>query len=63
MIKLLEDNQIFLEKYRLEPIEIFENFARYDHQMNINGYEIMAIFNKNLETGELFLNDAWVMTP
>ncbi|WP_068470554.1 hypothetical protein [Candidatus Protochlamydia phocaeensis] len=62
VIKLLEDNQIFLEKYRLEPGRNYKNFIRYDHQMKINGHEVKAVFNKNLETGELFLNDAWVIT-
>lgn len=64
VIRLLEDNQIFLKKYRLDPIDgqIYQNFVRYDHQMTINGYEIVAIFNEYLETGEIFLNDAWVIT-
>lgn len=61
VIKLLEDNQIFLEKYRLKSTETFEKFVRYNHEMTINGHEVKAIFNKNLETGEMFLNDAWVI--
>lgn len=62
VVKLLEDNQIFLEKHRLNPTETFEKLVRYNHQMKINGLEVKAIFNKNLETGEIFLNDAWVIT-
>lgn len=62
VIKLLEDNQIFLEKYRLEPSRKINNFMRHEHQININGHEVQAIFNQNLKTGELFLNDAWVIT-
>lgn len=62
VVKLLEEHQIFLEKYRFRPAENFENIARYTHQMEINDFQIKAIFNKNLETGEMFLNDAWVMT-
>jgi hypothetical protein len=30
--------------------------------MQINGYEVKAVFNKNPGTGEIFLNDAWVVT-
>ena len=62
VIKLLEDNQIFLEKYRLKPVETFEKIIRYNHQMKINGCKVRAVFNENLETGEIFLNDAWVIT-
>jgi tetratricopeptide (TPR) repeat protein len=62
VVKLLEDNQIFLEKYRLGPIRKFEDFIRYDQQMTINGYEVRAIFNEYLETEEIFLNDAWIIT-
>lgn len=62
VIKLLEDNQIFLEKYRLEPSRKINNLIRHEHQININGHEVQAIFNQNLKTGELFLNDAWVIT-
>jgi tetratricopeptide (TPR) repeat protein len=62
VIKLLEDNQIVLEKYRVKPTETFEKFVRYNHQMEINGHEVKAIFNKNIETGEMFLNDTWVIT-
>lgn len=62
VIKLLEENQIFLEKYRLRQVQDFQNFIRYDHQMVINGHEVRAVFNKNLETGEIFLNDAWLIT-
>lgn len=61
VIKLLEDNQIFLEKYRLKSTETFEKLIRYNHEMTINGHKVKAIFNKNLETGEMFLNDAWVI--
>lgn len=62
VVKLLEENKIFLEKYRLEPSRNYKNFIRYDHQMKINGHEVKVIFNKNLEIGEIFLNDAWVIT-
>lgn len=62
VIKLLEENQIFLEKYRVKPIESFGKFIRYNHQMKINGYQVKAAFNVNLENGEMFLNDAWVIT-
>jgi tetratricopeptide (TPR) repeat protein len=61
VVKLLEDHQIFLEKYRVKSRNI-ENFIRYDHKMQINGYEVNAIFNHNIETGQIFLNDAWVIT-
>lgn len=62
VIKILEDNQIFLEKFRLKKAEEFDKYIRYTHQTKINGHEVKAIFNKNLETGEMFLNDAWVIT-
>lgn len=61
VITLLEDNQIFLEKYRVD-VKTFEKAVRYEHEMKINGHGVKAIFNKNLETGDLFLNDAWVIT-
>lgn len=60
VIKLMEDNQIFLEKYRLERGRHYKNSIRYDHQMTINGFEVKANFNKNLVSEEIFLNDAWV---
>lgn len=62
VLQLLEDNHILLEKHRLEPTRNYKNIIRYDHQMKINGYQVLAIFNKNLETGEVFLNNAWVIT-
>lgn len=62
VIKLLEEHQIHLEKYRLEPARNYHNLISYDHQMKINGYDVKAIFNKNIETGEVFLNNAWVVT-
>ena len=61
VIRILEDNQIFLEKYRVD-LKTFEKSIRYEHEIKINGHRVKAIFNKNLETGELFLNDAWVIT-
>lgn len=61
VVKLLEDNRISLEKYR-KNTTIRPEFTRYDHQMQINGFEVKAVFNKNPETGEIFLNDAWVVT-
>lgn len=62
VLKLLEDNKIFLEKYRIETIEVRKGFIRYDHRIQINEYEVEAFFTKNLETGEIFLNNAWVVT-
>jgi RHS repeat-associated protein len=62
VIKLLEDNRIFSKKYRLDPVEEFGEYVRYNHQMNIQGYEVKAIFNENVKTGQIFLNDAWVIT-
>lgn len=61
VVRLLEDNKIFLEKYRVSTRNHYK-FTQYDHQMQINGYEVKAVFSKNLETSEIFLNDAWVMT-
>lgn len=61
VVKLLEKNKIYMEKYRKATITRPE-FIRYDHQMKVNGYDVYAIFNKNPETGEVFLNDAWVIT-
>ncbi len=63
LVKFLEGNEIHLKKYRLEPIdgEIYKNFIRYDHQATIQGFEVVAIFNESIETGEIFLNDAWVI--
>lgn len=61
VVKMLESNKIMLEKYRKQTINN-KNFIRYNHEMKINGYEIRAVFNKNPETGEIFLNDAWVIT-
>lgn len=62
VLNILEVNQINLEKYRLGPVRKFADYIRYDHQMTINGFQIRAIFNKYVETGEMFLNDAWVIT-
>lgn len=62
VVKLLEDNKIYRKKYRLEPVQNYKGFVRYEQQMTINGHEVKAIFNKNLETGDIFLNDAWVIT-
>lgn len=62
VIYLLEENKIFLEKHRIEPTKNFKSFIRYEHQMKINEYNVKIVFNKNLETGEVFLNDAWVIT-
>jgi tetratricopeptide (TPR) repeat protein len=61
VVKLLEDNKISMEKYR-KNTTIRPEFTRYDHQMQINGFEVKAVFNKNPETGEIFLNDAWIVT-
>src|SRR5262249_21717655 len=60
VLTLLEENKIYLEKYRVDKTETYKSYIRYEHQMKINEYEVKAIFNKNLETGDLFLNDAWV---
>ena len=30
-------------------------------QLTLNGHEVLAVFHKNLETGEIFLNNAWVV--
>lgn len=61
VLTLLEENKIFLEKYRIKPPKTFEKFARYEHEMTINGHQVKAIFNKNFEKGEMSLNDAWVI--
>lgn len=61
VVILLEENNIFLEKYRKNTV-VRPEFTRYDHQMEIGGFEVKAIFNKNPESGEIFLNDAWVVT-
>lgn len=57
---VLEENGIILEKYR-KKTTIRPDFIRYDHQMQINGYEVRAIFNE-FGNGEIFLNDTWVVT-
>lgn len=60
---LLENNSILADKYLI----ISEKFAdgkiiRADYKMVINGEEIMAIFEKYVETNQVYLKDAWVMT-
>lgn len=50
-----------MKKYSVESDKLFNNFMRVEHQMTIDNYQVRAIFNKNLETGEFFLNDAWVV--
>jgi Bacterial toxin 35 len=60
VVKLLEDNKIFSLQYRMEEI-IEKTYIRYDHVMQINGHKVKAIFNKK-PNGEIFLNDAWVIT-
>ena len=61
VVKILEDNQIFQEKYRIKSIP-FQKINRYAYKMRVNGYEVEAIFNKNLETDMIVLNSAWVVT-
>jgi hypothetical protein len=61
VVKLLEENKIHLEKYRFDTYDR-PTFIRYDHQMEIKGFEVKAVFYKSPETGEIFLNDAWVVT-
>lgn len=60
VIRLLEENKIYLKKYNRDLFK-FEKHHRYDNKMKINDFEVKAIFNENIETGELFLNDAWVV--
>ena len=60
VVKILEDNQIFQEKYRIKSIP-FQKINRYEYKMRVNGYEVEAIFNENIETGMIFLNSAWVV--
>lgn len=62
VVKFLEEHNILHEKFRVNMVEHNKKFLRFDHEMQINEIGIKAVFNKNLETGELFLNDAWVIT-
>lgn len=57
-----ELKELSLSWHELNDHSRGQKIARYNHQMEINGYEVKAIFNKNLETGEMFLNDAWIIT-
>lgn len=61
VVELLEKNKIFLEKYRKTTITR-PDFIQYDHMLRIKDHEIVAVFYKNPETGEVFLSNAWVVT-
>ncbi len=42
-------------------IALKKTISTLSHEMQINGFNVKAVFNKNIETGEIFLNDAWVI--
>ena len=61
IIKLLEDNKIHLEEFRSKTIQINSKIARLEQEIKIGENRIKAIFIEYTESGELFLNDAWVV--
>lgn len=63
---LLEENSIFNKKFLCkDPVGFPPNnpkVVRLDHKMLINNHEVYAVFESYIETAELYLKDAWVIT-
>jgi phosphate-selective porin len=60
---LLKDNGILSEKNFLRSKKFAQDkIIRSDYKMKINECEVQAVFETYVETNEVFLKDAWVIT-
>lgn len=62
VVRLLENEGVISSQYSKQTIDIAKGIVRREHQKTINNYNIRVVFNEYPETGEIFLNDAWVVT-
>lgn len=66
VIKLLEESKIIQQKPKSKPVLYPKGsnpkIIRSDYQIEINGHQVQAVFSTNIETGESFLYNAWVVT-
>ncbi len=60
---LLEESGILSEKYLLESEKFSHGkIIRTDYKKMVNGHEIRATFETYVESNQIFLKDAWVIT-
>jgi tetratricopeptide (TPR) repeat protein len=63
---LLEEHKIMNKEFMFKSPKHFPEkgpkVIRSDHKKFINDHEVCAVFEKHIETGEIYLKDAWVIT-
>lgn len=58
----LEEQNLTSYQYSKKTIRISEGITRREHEKIILNEKVKVVFNEYTNTGEIFLNDAWVVT-
>lgn len=58
---LLEEINIYSDKFLRQKVKIADSIFRKEYEISVGKDRIKAIFNEYI-SGEVFLNDAWVIT-
>ena len=59
---LLEEQDITSHQYSKQIFQVADGVVRREHQKTFLNQKIVVIFNEYTHTGEIFLNNAWVVT-
>lgn len=59
---LLEEQGILSHQYSKKTLQVADGVIRREHEKIILNKNVKVIFNEYSNTGEIFLNDAWVVT-
>ena len=59
---LLEEQGVTSHQYSTKTINVADGVLRREHEKIILNQNVKIIFNEYVHTGEVFLNDAWVVT-
>jgi hypothetical protein len=59
---LLEKRGIASHQYSKKTLRVAEGVIRREHEKIILNQNVKVIFNEYTNTGEIYLNDAWVVT-
>lgn len=62
VIAMLEKSGIMNDACRVNMVARGKQFFQIEHEMVIEGYKVRAVFIKDSLSGEMLLNDAWVVT-
>ncbi len=61
VVSLLEEQSVHSEKFLKQTEKVAESILRKEYEIAIGKEHIKAVFNEYIN-GEIFLNDAWVIT-